>query len=97
MDTHTLRFAFDIALVLLGAAAAYIWLRSAITRQRTVETEGLVELRGHHIHDLQEQITELQRQINFLEGQIDLIQKMRTLEIVEGVVEGIIPFLPRQQ
>jgi hypothetical protein len=93
MNQEFFHFAFDIALVVLAVIAGAIWLRSTVVRQRSVESEGLINLRGERIHDLEVQVEELTRQIGILRGELNMLQKMKTLEIVEGVVEGIIPFL----
>lgn len=93
MSPGNFRIAFDIILIVLAVIAAGIWLRSSVVRQNAVESEGLINLRGQRITDLQDQVNELTRQIDILRGEINMLQKMKTLEIVEGVVEGIIPFL----
>ena len=77
--------------------AAAIYLRSALSKQRTKELEDLASTRGERIDDLEKKVDSLSEHIQKLEGQIEMLTALKTDAIIDGVVPRIVdelrPFL----
>lgn len=79
---------------LLGALAAGVtYLVSQYRRTNCEEAQELAETRGDRIKDLEDHMRRQDLRIAELQGQIDMLRKLKTNEIVDGVVEVLLPFL----
>lgn len=78
---------------LVGAAAAYFVLRTKVHKDATIEADRLLSLRADRIADLEAEVDNLSTRMSKMEAELDAVRKMQTTRIIEGVVEGIIPFL----
>ena len=67
-------------------AAAAVWLKSALVKQRHEELQALVDTRGQRIKDQDERIQALELKVEKLAGQIEAIQRLKAIEIAEEVV-----------
>ena len=70
-------------------AAAAVWLRSTLVKQRHEELEALAETRGERIKDQDARIRELELKVEKLAGQIEAIQKIKATEIADEVVSKL--------
>lgn len=78
-----------IILIAVGVA----WLRSRLAQQNCLEAAKLADTRGERIEDLEAHVKRQDLAIAELRGQIEMLRRLKVEEIVEGVVEGIVPFL----
>jgi len=87
-------FSLPLVLELVGFAVVVIlgvvWLRSALSRQRTDELSKLAETRGHRIEDLETEVGELRREIAELRGRMQAIQELKVQDIAEAVAVRIL-------
>lgn len=70
----------------VAVAAAAVWLRSSLTKQRHEELENLAVTRGHRVADLELRVQELHDQVAELRGQVRAIQDLKAEEIADAVV-----------
>ena len=86
----------NVALIIGSIAAGALWLRSQLVKQRHEELSELAETRGHRIGDLEAKVEAQGTRITYLEGQIDAITKLKTDQIVDGVLAGIAPLIGKE-
>ena len=77
-------------IVVVGAA---IWVRSSVAKVRCTETERLAAVRKEALEDLRGKVSELEKTVERQQGQIDMLRTMKTGEIIDGVVDGLKPFV----
>ena len=97
MHQGDIRFVLELLGFLAVVVGGLVWLRSEISKQRCAETQELADTRGDRIHDLEEHQKRMEIEIAELRGQVEMLRQLKTSEIVSGVVEGIIPFLPPRE
>ena len=76
----------NLGLFVGSIAAAAVWLRSTLVKQRHEELELLVETRGNRIKDQDDRISELELRVANLAGQVETIQRLKAIEIADEVV-----------
>lgn len=95
--TEVLTATWQLLGVFVAIAAAAVWLRSTLAKQRTTELEHLVETRGLKIDDLQEEIDVLRQEMAEMRGEMSALHQLKTDEIArrtaEAVVGELLPFL----
>jgi 50S ribosomal subunit-associated GTPase HflX len=70
----------------IAVAAAAVWLKSSLVKQRHEELENLAETRGHRVADLEHRVQELHDQVAELRGEVRAIQDLKAEEIADAVV-----------
>lgn len=74
-------------------AAAAVWLKSALVKQRHQELEELANTRGERVEDLEARLAELKIEVEQLKGQMNAIQALKATEIATEVVTQLSPIL----
>ena len=74
----------------VAVAAAAVWLRSALVKQRHEELEQLAETRGERIADLQAQVVRQGKEIKDLQAQVKHIQALMESNIADRIAEKVI-------
>jgi hypothetical protein len=67
----------------------WAYYNSERAKVHVAESDDLVKTRGQKIDDLQEEITELNAKLDNQQGQIDMLRKLKTEEIIDGVIKGL--------
>lgn len=93
MDHATFRFVLEIIAFTVLVVGGVVWLRSDLTKERCKEAQELADTRGDRIQDLENHQKRMEIEIAELRGQVDMLRQLKTSEIIDGVVGGIIPFL----
>lgn len=95
--TDLIQNLWQIVVIIGGIAGGAVWLRSQLTKQRSVELEKLAETRGERNRDLEQEIQGLRQEIAELRGELQFMKEMKHNQIAEAtaakVVEELLPFL----
>lgn len=83
----------QIIVFLVGVAAAAIWLKSTLVKQRHEELETLAETRGQRIEDMKNQLDRQGKEIEELRAQIKTIRELLTSNIASQVADKVIEHL----
>jgi hypothetical protein len=78
-------------------AGATVWLRSALSKQRTKELELLAKTRGDRIEDQNDRIDALEETVGDLVAELRALTTLKVSEIADAVVVGLKPFLEKQR
>ena len=81
---------WEVLAVMAAVAAAAIWLRSTLVKQRHKELEDLADTRGERIHDLHTEITELRAEMNELRGELNAIKNLKMRELAEVTAAEVV-------
>ena len=80
----------------VSVAAAAVWLKSALVKQRHEELESLAETRGRRIEDLKAQVDRQGAEIDQLRSKIKAVEDLLTSAIADRVANKVISHLENQ-
>lgn len=83
----------QLGIGVVAVAAAAVWLKSSLVKQRHAELEELAKTRGHRIADLKAQIDRQGAQIRTLQSKVEAVEDMLTTAIAERVAVKVIAHL----
>jgi phage shock protein A len=86
MEEFSFSLMVQIITFMVSVAAAAIWLRSALVKQRHEELEQLADTRGKRVEDLEDKVGELRGEMENLKGQMQALRDLKAMEIAREVV-----------
>jgi phage shock protein A len=86
MEEFSFSLMVQIITFMVSVAAAAIWLRSALVKQRHEELEQLADTRGKRVEDLENKVGELRGEVENLKGQMQALRDLKAVEIAREVV-----------